>query len=78
MAKHLTDILKGVKSSTVVPAELPPSTPPQSAGDKAFVAKHKIEKHADRHAEPGQRKSDKKPALDDPKNARMRPNKDNK
>jgi hypothetical protein len=58
MPKLLKDIvskdkrLEGVKSSTVVPGSLGTKPgvdyDPKSAGDRAFVAKHRVEKHADR------------------------------
>lgn len=52
MAKPLRDILKGVKSSTVEkgsPTETPPvGMGPKEKDGKDFVAKHEVEKHADR------------------------------
>lgn len=52
MAKLLSEILKGVKASTTEPLTTG-SDPgvdydPKSTGDRAFVRKHKVEKHADR------------------------------
>lgn len=47
MPKHLTDILKGVKSSTIDPMKLPDDMEPHQ-GAKDFIAQHKVEKHADR------------------------------
>lgn len=47
MPKHLTEVLKGVKSSVIEPMEFPDDLQ-ASEGGKEFIAKHKIEKHADR------------------------------
>lgn len=52
MAKPLSDILKGVKTSKIEPGSTGKRPgvdyAPKSKGDQDFVAKHKTEKHADR------------------------------
>ena len=52
MSKHLSDILKGVKSSTVEPGSTGKDAAvdykPKSKAEQDFVAKHKTEKHANR------------------------------
>jgi hypothetical protein len=52
MAKPLNDILKGVKSSKIVPGSTgnKPGVDysPKAKDDQNFIAKHKIEKHEDR------------------------------
>ena len=48
MVKALGDILKGIKSSTEEPLDLDDLTIPPAKGSKEFLAKHKVQKHADR------------------------------
>jgi hypothetical protein len=48
MTKQLRDVFKGVKSSTTAPLKLDDDLAPRAKGDRDFIAKHEVEKHADR------------------------------
>lgn len=73
MAKSLTDIVKGVKSSTVKPATLGKDPgvdyQPKAPGEQKYVASKTVEKHADRvgNGDDIYQATNIKPALSDTK-----------
>ncbi|MFI5260748.1 MAG: hypothetical protein ACHQU0_03070 [Candidatus Paceibacteria bacterium] len=78
MAKTVKQLLKGTKSSTKAPLTVGKKPgvdyAPIASNDRKFIAKHELEKHADRVGNEPNGGDKTKPALDDPKNARLRGN----